>query len=124
MERTAARAAVGVLSILVLGACGASDPEPNAGNVVPVVAEKPTTTAPTPTTTPPTTTTTSAPPTTMTTVRPRTATPVTAASSASVAAASFTNCTAARAAGAAPVRRGSPGYGPQLDRDGDGIGCE
>lgn len=36
----------------------------------------------------------------------------------------FRNCTEARAAGAAPVRRGTPGYGPHLDRDGDGIGCE
>lgn len=36
----------------------------------------------------------------------------------------FANCTAARAAGAAPVRRGDPGYGPHLDRDNDGIGCE
>ena len=37
---------------------------------------------------------------------------------------SFRNCAAARAAGAAPVRRGQPGYGPHLDRDGDGVGCE
>lgn len=36
----------------------------------------------------------------------------------------FRNCTEARAAGAAPVRRGDPGYGPHLDRDSDGIGCE
>lgn len=36
----------------------------------------------------------------------------------------FRNCSAARAAGAAPVRRGSPGYGRHLDRDGDGVGCE
>jgi hypothetical protein len=36
----------------------------------------------------------------------------------------FRNCTAARAAGAAPVRRGDPGYGSHLDRDGDGVGCE
>ena len=36
----------------------------------------------------------------------------------------FTNCSEARAAGAAPVRRGDPGYGPHLDRDNDGIGCE
>ncbi|WP_144423521.1 excalibur calcium-binding domain-containing protein [Sphingopyxis sp. 113P3] len=36
----------------------------------------------------------------------------------------FPNCAAARAAGAAPVRRGSPGYGKHLDRDGDGVGCE
>ena len=37
---------------------------------------------------------------------------------------SFRNCAAARAAGAAPVRRGDPGYGRHLDRDGDGVGCE
>ncbi|WP_342711692.1 excalibur calcium-binding domain-containing protein [Gemmobacter aquatilis] len=36
----------------------------------------------------------------------------------------FRNCTAARAAGAAPVYRGDPGYGTHLDRDNDGIGCE
>lgn len=36
----------------------------------------------------------------------------------------FTNCTQARAAGAAPVRRGQPGYGTHLDRDNDGVGCE
>lgn len=36
----------------------------------------------------------------------------------------FKNCAEARAAGAAPVRRGDPGYGPHLDRDGDGKGCE
>ncbi|RYG14139.1 MAG: excalibur calcium-binding domain-containing protein [Burkholderiales bacterium] len=36
----------------------------------------------------------------------------------------FANCSEARAAGAAPVRRGEPGYGPHLDRDNDGIGCE
>lgn len=37
---------------------------------------------------------------------------------------SFANCAAARAAGAAPVRRGDPGYGRHLDRDNDGVGCE
>lgn len=36
----------------------------------------------------------------------------------------FPNCAAARAAGAAPVRRGEPGYGTHLDGDGDGVGCE
>lgn len=36
----------------------------------------------------------------------------------------FHNCSDARAAGAAPVRRGDPGYGRHLDRDGDGVGCE
>ncbi len=36
----------------------------------------------------------------------------------------YKNCAAAKAAGAAPVRRGDPGYGKHLDRDGDGVGCE
>ena len=36
----------------------------------------------------------------------------------------YANCSAARAAGAAPVRRGDPGYARKLDRDGDGVGCE
>ncbi|MBW8366804.1 MAG: excalibur calcium-binding domain-containing protein [Arenimonas sp.] len=36
----------------------------------------------------------------------------------------YANCTEARQAGAAPVRRGDPGYGKHLDRDGDGVGCE
>ena len=36
----------------------------------------------------------------------------------------YPNCAAARAAGAAPVRVGQPGYGRHLDRDGDGAGCE
>lgn len=36
----------------------------------------------------------------------------------------YANCSAARAAGAAPVRRGDLGYGPHLDRDNDGVGCE
>lgn len=36
----------------------------------------------------------------------------------------FVNCTAARAAGAAPMRRGEPGYGRHLDCDNDGVGCE
>jgi hypothetical protein len=36
----------------------------------------------------------------------------------------YENCDAARAAGAAPVYAGDPGYGRHLDRDGDGVGCE
>ena len=36
----------------------------------------------------------------------------------------YRNCAAARAAGAAPVYRGDPGFGPHLDRDNDGVGCE
>ena len=36
----------------------------------------------------------------------------------------FANCAAARAEGAAPVRRGDPGYASHLDRDNDGVACE
>lgn len=36
----------------------------------------------------------------------------------------YENCTAARAAGAAPIMRGEPGYASKLDRDNDGIACE
>ena len=36
----------------------------------------------------------------------------------------YKNCSEARAAGAAPVYAGQPGYGTHLDRDRDGIGCE
>lgn len=37
---------------------------------------------------------------------------------------SYRNCAEARRAGAAPLRRGTPGYGPHMDGDGDGIACE
>ena len=37
---------------------------------------------------------------------------------------SFANCTEVRAAGAAPIRRGEPGYAAHLDRDDDGVACE
>ncbi|WP_430336143.1 GmrSD restriction endonuclease domain-containing protein [Rhodococcus sp. ACT016] len=36
----------------------------------------------------------------------------------------YANCAAARAAGAAPIYRGQPGYSSKLDRDGDGVACE
>jgi hypothetical protein len=36
----------------------------------------------------------------------------------------FESCAAARAAGAAPVHRGEPGYDSHLDGDGDGSACE
>lgn len=36
----------------------------------------------------------------------------------------YANCSAARAAGAAPVMRGQPGYSRKLDRDNDGVGRE
>lgn len=36
----------------------------------------------------------------------------------------YENCSAVRAAGAAPIYSGDPGYSRKLDRDGDGVGCE
>ncbi|MEV0114123.1 excalibur calcium-binding domain-containing protein [Streptomyces sp. NPDC050844] len=36
----------------------------------------------------------------------------------------YENCDEARAAGAAPLHVGDPGYAPHLDRDGDGVACE
>ncbi|MEU0536672.1 excalibur calcium-binding domain-containing protein [Amycolatopsis tolypomycina] len=39
-------------------------------------------------------------------------------------AAYYANCSAAKAAGAAPLYRGEPGYRSALDRDGDGVACE
>ena len=36
----------------------------------------------------------------------------------------YVNCKAVKAAGAAPLYRGDPGYSEDLDRDGDGIACE
>ncbi len=36
----------------------------------------------------------------------------------------YKNCDAARAADAAPLSATAPGYGPHLDRDSDGVGCE
>ena len=36
----------------------------------------------------------------------------------------YESCADARAAGAAPLHRGEPGYRPGLDKDGDGVACE
>jgi len=89
-----------------------------------VDATTPTTTAPT--TTAPTTTTaaptpTSAPAVHTTTAAPPPAPPDPPAPPAGVY---YANCAAARAAGAAPLYRGDPGYRPALDRDNDGVACE
>ena len=83
-----------------------------------------------PTTAPPTT----APPTTAapvtappTTAPPATSPPPTAPPPTSPPATSgvyYANCDEARAAGAAPIRRGEPGYRSALDRDDDGIACD
>ncbi|GAC69116.1 hypothetical protein GS4_20_01820 [Gordonia soli NBRC 108243] len=52
------------------------------------------------------------------------AAPVAAAPPAPTPVVYYKNCTAARDAGAAPIRRGEDGYDSHLDRDGDGIACE
>ena len=36
----------------------------------------------------------------------------------------YKNCAAVRAAGAAPIRVGQPGFSTKFDGDGDGVGCE
>ena len=36
----------------------------------------------------------------------------------------YAGCREARAAGAAPIYQGQPGYRPEMDGDGDGIACE
>ncbi|MFK0252042.1 excalibur calcium-binding domain-containing protein [Streptomyces sp. NPDC090445] len=36
----------------------------------------------------------------------------------------YKSCAEAKAAGAAPIRRGQPGYSRSLDRDNDGIACD
>ena len=36
----------------------------------------------------------------------------------------FSSCAQARAAGATPLKRGTPNYNPALDRDKDGVACE
>lgn len=83
--------------------------------------ERPTTTT---STAAPTTTTTTEAPTTTTTTRTRPSTTPTQPTTTTTEAVSFRNCSEARAAGALPLREGDPGYGPHLDRDGDGRACE
>lgn len=55
---------------------------------------------------------------------PRTRAGVSMPARSPVSASAFRSCDAARAAGAAPVHRGHPGYNPNLDGDQDGIACE
>jgi hypothetical protein len=59
-----------------------------------------------------------------TTSAPKPATTTTAPKPPAPSTVYYENCTAVRAAGAAPLYRGQPGYASKLDRDGDGIACE
>lgn len=69
----------------------------------------------------------SAKPAAKTTTQPAAAPPATSQQSTTTQCADcvyYENCDAARAAGAAPIYRGEPGYAKHLDRDNDGIACE
>ncbi|MDD1476319.1 GmrSD restriction endonuclease domain-containing protein [Arthrobacter sp. H16F315] len=55
---------------------------------------------------------------------PAPAAPGPAAPAPAPAAVFYANCAAARAAGAAPLRSGQPGYREQMDGDRDGVACE
>lgn len=59
-----------------------------------------------------------------TTEPPTTPPPPTEAPTTAAAAVYYANCDEARAAGAAPLHRGDPGYSSKLDRDDDGVACE
>jgi endonuclease YncB( thermonuclease family) len=50
--------------------------------------------------------------------------PTAAPAPAPPAAVYYQNCTEVRAAGAAPIHAGDPGWQSKFDRDGDGVGCE
>ncbi|MEU0541286.1 excalibur calcium-binding domain-containing protein [Nocardia sp. NPDC005978] len=125
-----AATAVGVLTVLT--ACGSGSPERKSAapttTAAPAEMRLPTTTvAPTTTSDVVTPTTTTV---LVTTTVPVVAPPVVpqtqpaAAPAPAAPSVSYKNCAAVKAAGAAPLRRGDPGYSTSLDRDGDGIACE
>ncbi|MFI8771874.1 DUF1524 domain-containing protein [Gordonia sp. NPDC062954] len=89
----------------VLTSCGAAVPAPTTRQV-PNTRTSTATPIPEPSYTPPTTTYTP---------------PPAAGAPSSVY---YANCSAVRAAGAAPIYAGQPGYSSKLDRDGDGVACE
>ncbi|MCG2621071.1 DUF1524 domain-containing protein [Arthrobacter sp. I2-34] len=51
-------------------------------------------------------------------------TPGTAAAEPAPSTVVYQNCAAVKAAGAAPIRAGDPGWDSKFDRDGDGVGCD
>lgn len=57
-------------------------------------------------------------------VGPETTTPTADSDSGGGGTAYYSSCKEARAAGAAPLYAGQPGYSSSLDRDGDGVACE
>ncbi len=127
-----------LLPILIIGpSAGKNAPDPTGSTPSPTTGGSPSTpsalpspsptpTSPSPSPTPMPTTgepTVVVSPPAVVTPTTETATPEPATSSA-LAEPFYRNCAAAKAAGAAPLRRGQPGYRAELDRDGDGIACE
>lgn len=76
------------------------------------------------TTAPPTAPATTAPTTSPPTTSPSTTAAPTTTRAPTTQAVYYANCDAVRAAGAAPLHQGEPGYRKALDRDGDGIACD
>lgn len=109
--------ALPLAAFVLLMACGGDEPARPIANLSTTVLQTTTVTA-----------TTTAPVTAPATTRATTAAtaPATAPTTTTrvPAAVSYANCAAVRAAGAAPIRRGEPGYSTSLDRDGDGVACE
>lgn len=98
-------------------------PSPVTKTVTPTTAPATVTETPTPSTT-----TVTAPPVTVTAPAAQMAPPSPPAPRISTAtptraSTTYANCTEVRAAGAAPIRPGDPGWDPKFDRDGDGQGC-
>jgi hypothetical protein len=119
------RVLVAAVLLAALTACGDADTPPETGDTTTTVEPAPTTTA-VPTTT---TTTTTPPPAPVATaevpVQPAPVQPpAVEPPPVEPPAAYYKNCDAARAAGAAPIHQGEPGYRAGLDRDGDGIACD
>lgn len=116
-----------VVVLALAGACAAEEePDPDSGPVEDSIPMVSTTTAPPETTAAPTTaapTTAKPQPLVATTAAPP-ATTATTAAPATTAGVYYANCEEARAAGAAPIARGDPGYRSGLDRDGDGTACD
>lgn len=103
----AAVAAFAVPAILFLSACGPAQTPESKAEPLPIVKTTPT----------------SEPPVAIATgTVPKSTTVVPAPTMAALA--HYANCAAARAAGAAPLHRGDPGYRAGLDRDKDGIACD
>lgn len=108
-------------AILALSACGGSSTSTVTATVS--TTSTVTQTAPAKTVTAPASTVT-APPVTVTAAGAQQAADATTTAAQQGSDVYYANCTEAKAAGAAPLYSGQPGYRSALDRDGDGVACE